>query len=229
MASCDKYVSLVRSCYTTKMRFFKDDVSKETPIVWCFTAPNAQWCGMPNIFNSRNWYLGEPTWPELGEVQGAARTWSDGTGCCNPAVGVVGTADQWENGALFAEHLTEPPCAGPEVLGFPLETFNVVVQGNFCIGVYDPVADVWSADLAPIGVTGYFWTLFPVKGGACCFARAAQQAITTGPPNYTVYSPSVVGEIDPVFDPTQSCSLMFYFWYAFGFSIPFNVTVSCDD
>jgi len=48
-------------------------------IDWYFLPVDAPWCGVPNVLNSRNWYLGTIGWPDLGEVEGAARPWRNGS------------------------------------------------------------------------------------------------------------------------------------------------------
>jgi hypothetical protein len=180
---------------------------------------------MENIFNSRNWYGGELGWPQLGEVEGAARPWSDGTGCCNPAEGVFGTEDQWKSGSLLADALDSPPCAGPEILGFPLVNVVGNIQGDIVNFVVQPFPLPCYGDLAFVGFPGYFLTLLPQAGGACCFAHSSVIAITSGPPLFTVLSPSPAGEIVLLDDPANNCYFQYFLWYANGSIFPYNCDV----
>lgn len=61
------------------MRFYSDRPDVLTDVRWFFTEDDAPWVGVPNVFNSRVWYDGQPdAWPQLGEVEGEPRRWANG-------------------------------------------------------------------------------------------------------------------------------------------------------
>lgn len=115
MAPCGKFVSLLRSCYSTQMRFFRDSLSTATPVRWYFLPEGSQWVGLENVFNSRNWYGGTQFWPDLGEVEGSPRTWVDGSGAPALGGGPFGDADQWQDGAYLADAINYNACFGPRI------------------------------------------------------------------------------------------------------------------
>lgn len=71
-------VDLVRSCYKTKMRFFRDRPDIETEVEWFFTEPGAKFLPFRTAFNSANWWADKTIAPLLGEISGAARPWRSG-------------------------------------------------------------------------------------------------------------------------------------------------------
>jgi hypothetical protein len=92
------------------MRFFSDP-SLLTPVEWFFTDPAAPWVGVPNVFNSRNWYGGVVGWPELGEVEGATRKWSPGTKLyLANDLPALDRAASWVDGVDSSRARTSPPC-----------------------------------------------------------------------------------------------------------------------
>jgi hypothetical protein len=188
MAPCQTFVSLLRSCYSTRMRFFADDLSIETPVDWYFTDPGAKWCGLSNVFNSRNWYGGQQDWPLLGEVEGAARPWRNGSGLCHGNRGPFGSAEQWEHGAQVADAIPADPCPGPQGQGFGLVKCDFVDMFVDLIATrYGP--DIWAVEdyLAP----GFWLTLRAVPPAACCFARSGVVSYTSGPPGFVELKPFV--------------------------------------
>jgi hypothetical protein len=215
MAPCSTFVSLVRSCYRTTMNFFTDVGSVPLSVTWYFTDPGAKWCGLPNVFNSRNWYLTDADkWPDLGEVQGAPRPWADGSEGCLAHPGPFGTADQWLHGAAQADALASDPCFGArDFMGFG--TFRM--EATFCgLLTVDMVmyGDRWSIPY-PDPVTGPDWlTAFPVAAPQCCFARGARIAVTGPPPAFTVVrnldiAPRLIGDCAGGFgnDPVTGCDV----------------------
>lgn len=94
-------MDLVRSCYKTKVRFFKDS-DIEVSIRWFFCNPTAKLLGIYSRFSSGNWASQRDSWPGPGEVLGASREWSDGE---TPqwAIGQrhCGTGAQWADGPVF--------------------------------------------------------------------------------------------------------------------------------
>ena len=74
---CGRAVDMLRSCYSTRMRFGTDP-SQASKVQWYWCEPGAEALGIPTAFNSRNWIL-QDVWPALGEVQDVARTWRDGS------------------------------------------------------------------------------------------------------------------------------------------------------
>jgi hypothetical protein len=165
------------------MRFFRDDESITLPVRWYFTKPDAQWVGVENTFDSRNWYLGEPaTWPLLGEVQGAPRTWVDGVNPCISGLGPFGSAEQWADGALASEAIAEDPCKGPLVQPFgEFGCFFEYGGGGFPGIRWSP--DLWYSDVVPF--PGWWLTLQAnAKGPGCCFERQGDFFLSDGPPAF---------------------------------------------
>lgn len=78
-------MDLVRSCYTTKMRFFTDN-DLGIPVKWFFAEPDAKVFPAHHLFGSGNWASDKFGWNGPGEVLGAPRKWSNGA---NPG-GLVG-------------------------------------------------------------------------------------------------------------------------------------------
>jgi hypothetical protein len=174
---------LLRSCYSTTARFFKDDTTVELPIQWYFTDPGAEWIGKQNVFNARTWYGDDPSqWPLLGEVQGAPRTWVDGAVPCVSSLGPFGSDDQWDHGALLSDALVDDPCKGPIVQPFGENGFFVEEAGGGLPGVRD-TPDRWYAQSAAFATS--FYTLTRSSAGAgCCFASQGTLDITDGPPAF---------------------------------------------
>lgn len=72
-------VSYLRSCYSTKARFFADRPDIVSTVVWQWCEPDAPPLPYDNVFTARTWYDNFPTsWPLLGEVDGAPRVWRNG-------------------------------------------------------------------------------------------------------------------------------------------------------
>lgn len=184
MVPCSRFVSLIRSCYSTTMRFFRDDLSIETSVDWYFTEPDAKWIGLSNVFNSRNWYGGTIDWPLLGEVEGADRPWRDGSGLPVGDLGPYGTADQWDDGAYVADALEETPCPGPPpplcqvpatTAGFVQHTGGPIMPWNL-EGPYIATQD---------NIDPSVWWTDVVKGPCGNLARSMDLRLTSGPPNFT--------------------------------------------
>jgi hypothetical protein len=70
-------VDLVRSCYTTTMRFFRDS-NLEIPVTWYKCAPTAKAFPGYTRFASGNWASTKDAWQGPGEANFKPRPWSDG-------------------------------------------------------------------------------------------------------------------------------------------------------
>jgi len=70
-------MDLLRRCYTTEMRFFKDN-PLEIKVRWYWCADQAEIFPFHTRFGSGNWASERFDWPGPGEVLGAARPWNDG-------------------------------------------------------------------------------------------------------------------------------------------------------
>lgn len=71
-------MDLLRSCYSTKMRFFRDHPEIETLVHWYFCEPDAKVFPYRTVFNSGNWWSDKTQDGALGEIAGAARPWRNG-------------------------------------------------------------------------------------------------------------------------------------------------------
>lgn len=85
-------MDVLRSCYSTMMRF--SGIAEPVKVCWYFTKQKP--LEKYTVYASRNWQEFKEGWPALGEVQGAARPWRNGSA---PAVirggGPVGSAKAW--------------------------------------------------------------------------------------------------------------------------------------
>jgi hypothetical protein len=70
-------MDLLRSCYSTSMRFFRDDPT-ECDVIWYWCPPDAKPFPGPTVFNSANWDSQKGIDGDLGEVRGAPRPWRSG-------------------------------------------------------------------------------------------------------------------------------------------------------
>lgn len=116
---CGKGVDAIRSCYSTRARLWQGD-DTEVPIRWFFVDEATPMMEGPTPFCSRNWDR-DDAWPELGEVQGAARPWKNGMAPAGYlALRHCGSAEAWQEGGRHGvdepiqtnEEGYSPCCAG---------------------------------------------------------------------------------------------------------------------
>lgn len=74
---CGLAVDIVRSCYSTQMRFSCDGPS--TTVRWYFVPPGTPFVKGPHLYCSGNWEWQKDYWPGHGEVAGAPRPWENGS------------------------------------------------------------------------------------------------------------------------------------------------------
>src|SRR6516162_1580304 len=96
-------VDLLRSCYKTKARFFRDSDELRT-IRWYFAPPGAKFFPFPVAINSRNWDSDKTTLLSVGEDPDSKRIYDLG----RAPPGVVGldfsgTEEDFSSGALSTE------------------------------------------------------------------------------------------------------------------------------
>lgn len=101
---------MLRSCYETTCRFYPDRPDVLTRIVWSFVDDGTPFLPYDNVFTARTWYDNFPVaWPKLGEVEGAARTYSNGAAIGLPnAIRVCGDGTRFVNGVPYALAGTSP-------------------------------------------------------------------------------------------------------------------------
>jgi len=75
---CGTAMDLVRSCYTTTMRFYADSAD-EVPVRWYFCAPDADIFPGYTLFGSGNWASEKIDWQGPGEAAWRPREYSDGS------------------------------------------------------------------------------------------------------------------------------------------------------
>jgi len=91
----------VRSCYTTRMRFFRDN-QLEIPVRWYFCKPNARIFPHYTRFGSGNWAGDKYDWRGAGEVAEIPRPWSNGeTLALADGQHFCGSVDDFAQGAAF--------------------------------------------------------------------------------------------------------------------------------
>jgi hypothetical protein len=69
---------MLRSCYSTGARFFKDRPDIVSDITWYFCPPGAKILDGPHRFGSLNWLREKGTDSPIGEVPGLKRKWVNG-------------------------------------------------------------------------------------------------------------------------------------------------------
>lgn len=79
ISPCGYAVDFLRSCYSTQMRVFQDPGAPLVDVQWYFVPSNRPALPVETVFTSRNWEPYPVGWPALGEVEGAARPWRNGS------------------------------------------------------------------------------------------------------------------------------------------------------
>jgi hypothetical protein len=125
-------VDTLRSCYTTRMRFYRDS-DRTHKVRWFFCDAKAKRLPFYTVFASGNWLQDHrQDWPGVGEVKGAPRTWNNGLNR-NQKKGnhACGTADMYARGLSIEDNYVRDPncCKAPLVQ----EDFNssVVFDSHF--------------------------------------------------------------------------------------------------
>jgi hypothetical protein len=124
-------VDCLRSCYSTKVRFFPNDPT-QTDVIWYFVPEDRPFLPFASAFASRNYDDERTDWPdgkqqppagdgtEVGEVLGAPRPWRDGSDPIHyPGTHVLGTAQQFAKGI-------DPPLVYANVC----DTISALVPGD---------------------------------------------------------------------------------------------------
>jgi hypothetical protein len=132
-------VDMLRSCYSTRMRFFRNRPDVTTLVHWFFCEPDAGILPFPTVFNSGNWWSDKTIDSPLGEVRGDPRPWRNGQPPA-PYEGVqpCGTAEEFFRGTADPpvppiERLANgmPVCCAPEVGGLLYEgSSEVLIQAE---------------------------------------------------------------------------------------------------
>lgn len=71
-------MDMLRSCYSTNMRFFSDQPTTQTKVLWYFVDDFTPFFPYRTVFNSANWDNDKGIHHPLGEVRGASRPWRSG-------------------------------------------------------------------------------------------------------------------------------------------------------
>lgn len=116
-------VDMLRSCYSTKMRFFSDHPEIESSVDWYFVDQTTPFLPFPTVFNSANWRNDKSLEPLLGEVTGASRPWRNGL---PPGLYTgnhfCGTAQQFRDGIPAPVPIDRLTNGQPVCCGSPLPT-----------------------------------------------------------------------------------------------------------
>lgn len=102
MTPCGKIVDYLRTCYSTKFRFFPGDLTRESDVTWYRPAPGAELLGVYNRFSSSVYSppMTPASSPQIGEIIGHPRTYYDGAQIGSyPGTGGCTTAAKWLNGS----------------------------------------------------------------------------------------------------------------------------------
>ncbi len=185
MSPCGKIVDYLRSCYSTKFRFFPDDLTRESEVTWYRPAPGAQLLGYYNRFSSSVYSkpMSPAEDPQVGEIIGEPHVWYNGAAlssfpgdhsCTNAIKWVEGSPGP---GADFDETTccTVPAvCAGAllcdtftDTTGTPLTAHPMDVGPGWAVG-QDGGGETWSIQTGKAKVDYALTNL----GNACCISDA---------------------------------------------------------
>lgn len=139
---CGFTVDMLRSCYSTKARYYEGDPT-EDDLIWYFTDPDAPFLPVPSVINSLNWVdrRGLVDTGHAGEVVGAPRLYSKGQrNVAYSFAAYCGTSSDWLGHGLRPSDVPMtafgiPSCCGGETLPVvpmqPLSFFsNFVFSGS---------------------------------------------------------------------------------------------------
>ena len=139
-------MDVLRSCYTTKARFWSDPSAPEIDIIWQFARSAAELFRAPHVFYSLNYGVEPGVSPPIGEIPGRPRPWRNGSEVA-PLLGTnqCGTDSQFLDGqpgpgtATFRpDHsrtccdgvIPPPPNECVDVLPYDGPTVGIVVTGG---------------------------------------------------------------------------------------------------
>lgn len=123
---------MLRSCYSTLAQFGSDP-TQQASIQWYWADATAKDLGIPTTFSSRN-YAEKGTWPDIGEVEGDARPWANGSfPIIVPGTGpFCGSPGVWANGYTG----TVPPAYPRSMFGLLICCGQLVAPaGEPCIAI----------------------------------------------------------------------------------------------
>jgi hypothetical protein len=116
-------------------------------VKWFFTKPHTKALPFETTFNSRNWTAQEKPWPEIGEIEGAPRLWSNGSPPGNtPSYEPYGTEDEFLEGQS-TEEPSVPLNDACEVI-YPVPDAGGIEIGGDC--TEDHVK--WTTSCCPLGL-----------------------------------------------------------------------------
>lgn len=158
----------LRSCYSTKMRFFNDDVTHLSTVRYFFASPLALVFTGITPFNSRN-YIDRDSINTLGEVDSETRVYSKGEEVpLEVGLHFCGLPEVFENGQASTQPGLPPDqngniacCTGipvdPEKPPLPAPVLMLSLPGGININLnYNPVLDLWQG--APPGPPVLVWS-----------------------------------------------------------------------
>lgn len=177
-------MDLIRSCYTTFMRFWKDDPT-EVKVRWFFCDGSAKIFPGHHLFGSGNWASDRFDWPGPGEVLDAPRVWDNG----RPIAGLIGQhfcgpvasyregttwpgvpLDGFADGRCACCAPVPPRCdvAMPRLPNL-LRANTTLVETNVSPAIWTFASSSWSGAKDPLEFRWVLTTLPPLDSGAPCF------------------------------------------------------------
>lgn len=164
-------MDLLRSCYTTFMRFFRDN-ALEIKVRWFWADEEADvWPGH-HLFGSGNWASERFDWPGPGEVLDAPRPWDDG----HPIDGLIG------------DHYCGPEVSYTEGTAYPGVPLNALEDGRCaCCVPLPPVCGDFVATLpATLRLRILNITLLPPSAPPSNYFVGQEFDLVGGPPAWLV-------------------------------------------
>lgn len=161
---CGMAMDLLRACYTTEMRFWKDN-NLSVPIQWFFCDENAKDFPAHQLFGSGNWASPYGAWKGPGEVEDVPRPFFSGVNpglsgqkFCGPLKGFTeGTT--FPGIPLHANGAGLTPCCRPDII----PPCNVIVSLLPEV-LYARIVFVTSNLISPLGQVGDEFTMTRIPG-----------------------------------------------------------------
>lgn len=154
----------VRSCYSTRVRFFRDS-DLEVTVRWYFCKPGAAIFPHYTLFGSGNWASDKFNWLGPGEVEETPRPWNNGaTPAWADGQRFCGRPDQYADGLLLSD--------GKRV-GYRFDGAPCCCVGLVCPNMLGSGGSV-GGGAAAINQTGVFCGLHQMATHVYCFVTRSQ-------------------------------------------------------
>ncbi len=190
MTPCGKIVDYLRTCYSTKFRFFPADLTRESDVTWYRPDPGAQQLNLYNRFSSSVYSppLVPATSPQIGEIVGHVRTYYNGLQIGTfPGTFTCTDAAKWSGGSPGpGADFDEAACCTPPPPMMTWELWSGGDGGAGLTGLGAPGAGGLGGNYISMSVpqvSGQQWTITIGTGGG----------IPGGAGGGTVVQPTIAG------------------------------------